>query len=64
VLVEFQGQVHGIEQLGCKAARAGKKALEDAHEAWMHGWLMEIENTGKIEHLKTVQESAKCPMRI
>jgi hypothetical protein len=48
-----QGQVHEyFEQLGCRAAREGKKALKDAHEAWMHGWLMEMENAGKVEHLK------------
>jgi hypothetical protein len=48
-----KGEVHDFfEHLGCKAAREGKKALKDAHGAWLHGWTMEMENTGKLEHLK------------
>jgi hypothetical protein len=30
------------------AAREGKKALKEAHDAWLHGWIMEMENTGKL----------------
>jgi hypothetical protein len=49
-----RGQIHDyFEHLGCRAAREGKKALKDAHEAWLHGWLMEMEDQGKLDHLKT-----------
>jgi hypothetical protein len=27
--------------------------LQDAHEAWLHGWLMEMEGQGKLDHFKT-----------
>jgi hypothetical protein len=48
-----KGEVHDyFEHLGCRAAREGKKALKDAHGAWLHGWIMEMENTGKLEQLK------------
>jgi hypothetical protein len=47
------GEIHDyFEHLGCRAAREGKKALKDAHDAWLHGWLMEMEDQGKLEHLK------------
>jgi hypothetical protein len=38
--------------MGCRAAREGNKALEDAHDAWLHGRTMEMGNTGKQEYLK------------
>jgi hypothetical protein len=38
--------------MGCRAAREGNKALKDAHDAWLHGRTMEMENTGKLEYLK------------
>ena len=43
-----KGEVHDFfEHLGCKAAREGKKALKDAHGAWLHGWTMENGEYGK-----------------
>jgi hypothetical protein len=34
------------------AGREGRKALKDAHGAWLHGWIVEMEDTGKLERLK------------
>jgi hypothetical protein len=48
-----KGEIHDyFEHLGCRAACEGKEALKDAHGAWLHGWIMEMENIGKLEHLK------------
>ena len=48
-----KGQVHEFyEQLGHDAALRGEDQLKDAHEAWIHGWTLEMEGQGKLEHLK------------
>jgi hypothetical protein len=53
LLGKSKGEVHDyFEHLGCTAAREGKKALKDTHDAWLHGWIMEMENTGNLEYLK------------
>jgi hypothetical protein len=49
-----KGKAHDyFEHLGRRAAREGKKVLKDAHGAWLHEWIMEMENTGKLVHFES-----------
>ena len=41
-----------FDRLGCQAALAGEDAAKDAHEAWLHGWMMAMEGEDKLENLK------------
>lgn len=49
----MSGQIHEFyERLGHEAAIRGEKQLKEAHQAWIHGWTMEMEGQDKLEHLK------------